>query len=256
MHLIVCVKTVVTAAPGGKMVRSAGNCALNPFDRPALEAALQLKAAHDGSVTVLCMGPPAGAAILRETLAMGADHAVLLCDPALAGSDTLATSTALCAGVQYLAPFDLLLFGTRSTDSDTGQVGPQTAALLDIPMLTGVVAITYGRSHHTLTREMDGFRDIYEVSGPAALSVCPDMARPREPSLAGLATAFDEMPVETLSVSDVGLVPAQVGQAGSPTRVLAMQAVTRDRTCQWIEGTPAEQADALVRHLADAGLIA
>ena len=256
MHIIACIKAVVSAAPGGNVVRSADNCALNPFDRPALEAALRLKAAHDGSVTVLSMGPSTTAAVLREALALGADRAVLLCDPALAGSDTLATSTALCAAVQHLAPFDLLLFGTRSADSDTGQVGPQTAVLLDIPMLAGAVAIDWGSGRRTITRQMDGFQEVYEVTSPAALSIHPDMARPRDPSLAGLATAFDAMPVEILGIDDVGLAPAQVGDAGSPTRVLGMQAVSKNRTCQWIEGTPSEQADALVRQLADANLIA
>jgi electron transfer flavoprotein alpha/beta subunit len=75
------------------------------------------------------MGPPTVEATLREALAIGADRAVLLCDPALAGSDTLATSTALCAGATIPGPFDLVLFGTRTSDSDTGQVGPQTAVL-------------------------------------------------------------------------------------------------------------------------------
>ena len=256
MHIIVCIKAVVSTAPGGKVVRSAANCILNPFDRPAIEAALRIKAARSGSVTVLSMGPPTTAAILREALAMGADRAVLLCDAALAGSDTLATSTALSAAVRHLAPFDLLLFGTRSADSDTGQVGPQTAVLLDVPILTGVVAIDGGSGHHTVTRRIDGFQEIYRVTGPAALSIHPDMARPRDPSLAGLASAFDAMPVETLGIDALGLSPAQVGDAGSPTRVLAMQTVSKNRTCQWIEGTPSEQADALVRHLADAGLIA
>jgi electron transfer flavoprotein beta subunit len=82
------------------------------------------------------------------------------------------------------------------------------------------------------------------------------MARPRDPSLAGLATAFDTLPVEALGIDAVKLTPAQIGDAGSPTRVRAMQALSKNRACQWIEGTPSEQADALVRHLADAGLIA
>jgi electron transfer flavoprotein beta subunit len=101
LHIIVCIKSVVVDAPRGKIVRTADKCALNPFDRPALEVALQLKEKHGGSVTAFSMGPPTAEAILRETLAAGADRAVLLSDPALAASDTLATATALCAGVDY-----------------------------------------------------------------------------------------------------------------------------------------------------------
>ena len=201
------------------------------------------------------MGPPAAEASLREALATGADRAVLLCDPALVGSDTLATSTALCAAVQHMAPFDLLLFGTRTADSDTGQVGSQTAVLLDLPMVSGVVKIDKRDDCLGVTREVDGFEEIYEVSIPAAFTIHPTAAEPREPSLGDIAEAFDQMPVERLAIGQLDLDPSQVGDAGSPTRVLSMQPVKKDRACQWIEGTPAAQADALVRQLIAAGLI-
>lgn len=255
MHIIVCIKSVVTDAPRGKIVRTADKCALNPFDRPALEVALQLKEKHGGSVSVLSMGPPTAGATLREALAAGADRAVLLCDPALAGSDTLATSTALRAGVHYLAPLDLLLFGTRTSDSDTGQVGPQTAVLLDLPMVTGAVKIDVTPDHLTVERKVDIFQEIYEVTTPAALTIHPTAAVPRDPPLGGIADAFDEMPVETITIGQLGLDPKQVGDPGSPTRVLSMKPVQRTRSCRWIEGSPVAQADALVRELVDAGLI-
>ena len=256
MHIIVCIKSVVIDSPSrGKIVRTADKCALNPFDRPTLEVALLLKATHGGSVTVLSMGPPVAEASLREALAIGADRAVMLCDPALAGSDTLATSTALCAGVKYLEPFDLLLFGTRTSDSDTGQVGPQTAVLLDLPMITGAVDIKVGPESLTVARNMDGFMETYNVDLPSAFTIHPTAAVPRDPALGDIAEAFDEKAVEFVSIEQLGLDPAQVGDAGSPTRVLSMQAVKKDRVCQWIKGTPAEQADTLVGQLVDAGLI-
>ncbi len=255
MHIIVCIKSVITEAPRGKIVRTAEKCALNPFDRPTLEMAFQLKKAHGGSVSVLSMGPPAAEATLREALAAGTDRAVLLCDPALAGSDTLATSTALQAGAQYLAPFDLLLFGTRTSDSDTGQVGPQTAVLLDLPMVTGAVKIDGIPERLTVERKMDGFQEIYEVATPAALTIHPTAAIPRDPALGDIAEAFDTMPVETVTIGQLDLDPSLVGDAGSPTRVLSMKPVKKDRACQWIEGTPAAQADTLIRQLVEAGLI-
>ncbi len=255
MHTIVCIKSVVTAAPRGRIVRTADNSALNPFDRPALEAALSLKERHGGSVTALSMGPPTAESALREALAIGVDRAVLLSDPALAGGDTLATATALSAGVEYLSPFDLLLFGARSTDSDTGQVGPQTAVLLDIPMLTGAVTIDAADRPLTVERAVDGFLERYALSVPAALAIHPKAAVPRDAALAGLAAAFDDMGVEILDLGSLGLDPGNVGDAGSPTRVLTMQPVKRDRACQWIEGTPAEQADRLVRKLVADGLV-
>ena len=255
MHIIVCIKSVVVDAPRGKIVRSADNCALNPYDRPALEVALRLKEKHGGAVTALTMGPPTAETTLREALAVGADRAVLLSDPALANSDTLATSTALGACVRSLAPFDLLLFGTRTSDSDTGQVGSQTAALLDLPMVTGALNIDGTVDRLTVERGVDGFLEVYEVALPAALAIHPTAALPRDPALGGLAAAFDEMPVETVSIDRLDLDPSLVGESGSPTRVLSMKPIIKNRACRWIEGTPAAQADTLVRQLVDAGLI-
>ncbi len=255
MHIIVCIKSVVVDAPRGKVARTADKCAFNPFDRPALEMALQLKERHGGSVTAFSMGPPTAEAILREALAAGADRAVLLSDPALAASDTLATATALCAGVDYLAPCDLLIFGARTADSDTGQVGPQTAVMLDLPMVTGALKIGYANDRLTVERKLDEFLETYEVALPAAFSIHPTAATLRDPALASIGSAFDEMSVETVSISRLGLDPSLVGEAGSPTRVLSMNPIKKKRACQWIEGTPKAQADLLVRQLVDAGLI-
>jgi electron transfer flavoprotein beta subunit len=255
LHIIVCIKSVVTEAPKGKIVRTADKCDFNPFDRPVLELALQLRQKHGGSVSVLSMGPPSAETALREALAAGADRAVLLGDPALAGADTLATSTALSAGVRFLAPFDLLLFGMRSSDSDTGQVGPQTAVLLDVPMLTGAIRIDGTDPVFTVERRVDGFLETYEVNLPAALTIHPTAAVMRDPALGGIGEAFDERPVETISAAQLGLDPARVGEAGSPTRVRSMKTVVKERACRWIEGTPQAQADALVQQLMAKGLI-
>ena len=106
---------------------------LNPADESAVELALRLRDAHGGEVTALSMGPARAEGTLRELISRGVDHAALLCDPACAGSDTLATARALSAAAKALGPFDLLLFGRRAADGETGQVGAMTAALLGIP---------------------------------------------------------------------------------------------------------------------------
>ena len=255
MHIIVCIKSVVTAAPGGKIIRTPDRCALNPFDRPPLSVALMLKETHGGTITVVSMGPPVAEAALREAMAIGADRAVLLCDPALAGSDTLATAIALRAAATHLAPFDLLLFGMRSADSDTGQVGPQTAVLLDLPMVTGVIKVERTNAGLTVKRAVDGFEETYALTMPASLTVHASAAAARDPSLGGLAEAFDTQSVEMVDIGHLNLDPHQVGESGSPTRVLSMQPIHKERTCDWIEGTPIEQADSVVTRLVDAGLI-
>src|SRR5579875_1722675 len=107
------------------------------FDLRALEGALALRARHGGEVVALTMGPPAARAALIECLALGADRGVHLCDPALAGSDTLATARALAAALRAEAA-DVVLLGRASVDAETGQVGPEVAELLDLPQATAV----------------------------------------------------------------------------------------------------------------------
>ena len=138
LRIIVCIKSVLKTAQMGGPLRNADNSELNPFDRPALEAAIRLTKAMKGSVTALSMGPEVNAEALAEARAMGVDKAVLVSDRALAGSDTLVTSRVLAKAVEKIGAFDFIFFGARTADSDTGQVGPQTASLLNIPFLGGV----------------------------------------------------------------------------------------------------------------------
>lgn len=255
LHIIVCIKAVVASAPRGRIVRSSDNSLLNPFDLPALEAALQIKARCGGTVTALSMGPPPSRTVMAEALAMGADRAVLACDPALAGADTLATSATLAAAVRKLAPFDLLLFGTRTADSDTGQVGPQTAVALGIPMVTGVHRFTCDEDALQVVRTMDHLEESFSVGFPAALTIRPEAAAARDLTLAGLAEAFDHRNVDILTLRDLDVPSDHVGEAGSPTRVLSMMPVKHDRSGRMIEGEPSAVADQLMGHLMASGLL-
>jgi electron transfer flavoprotein beta subunit len=258
-NIVVCIKSVIVRAPapGSRegTLRSSDNSELNPFDRPAIEMALQIRKWLGARVTVLSMGPEAAGFALREAMAMGADRAVLLCDRALAGSDTLATSTALAAGIGRLSPVDLVLFGTRSLDGDTGQVGPQTAVSLGLPLVSGACLAEKARSGMTVERREDGFLERFEIDFPAALTVSPGDIEPRYAPLAGIETAFERLAVETWNLEALGLSAERVGLAGSPTRVESLQRVSHERKCQWISGTVEEQAEALVERLSERGLL-
>jgi electron transfer flavoprotein beta subunit len=255
LNIIVCIKSVVLDAPEGRVVRLPETCALNPFDRPALEMALQLREVEGGSVTALSMGPEVGGLSLYEAMAMGVDRAVLISDPSLAGSDTLATSTALGAAVMKLKPFDLILFGIRTSDSDTGQVGPQTAVQLDLPIITGVYHLDYIDKTIIVDRRVDEFVERYEVCLPAAITVHPAAVQARDSSLSGIEKAFNTGVFERMSLSDLGLSDYQVGEKGSATRVLSMNRIRRKRRCEFITGSVEEQADELVRRLREGGHI-
>ena len=142
MKIVVCIKQVpdtkggVKFNPDGTLDRSAMLAIMNPDDKAGLEAALKLKDAYGAEVTVLTMGLPKADEVLREALAMGADHGVLLTDRALGGSDTWATSSALAGvlrGMEYdlIIPEDRLLTGIRPR---LGPRSPNTWISLLFPM--------------------------------------------------------------------------------------------------------------------------
>lgn len=255
LNIIVCIKSVVLDAPEGIVVRTTDSCALNPFDRPALEAALNLREKTGGRITALSMGPEAACLGLYEALALGVDRAVHISDPGLAGSDTLATSTALGAAIRKLTPCDLILFGARTSDSDTGQVGPQTAVFLDLPLVTGVFDIQGNGPSLSVERRIDEFLENYELTLPGVLTIHPSAFRPRDASLVGIEEAFTGKSIEKMDIDHLDLPPGQVGDAGSPTRLLAMKKVKRDRKCDFISGSVEEQAEELTRRLRETGLI-
>jgi electron transfer flavoprotein beta subunit len=246
---------VLLDVPDGKALRSADTCVLNPFDRPAVEMALQVKEKTGASVTVLSMGPDTCGFAICDAMAMGADRGVLICDQALAGSDTHATSTTLAAAIGKLSPVDLVFFGTRAADSDTGQVGPQTAVLLNLPMSTRTCAIETVGTDLRVERRADGYHEVFELSLPASLTIHPGAVQPRDPDLANIEAAFERQTLEIWNLKDIGLTPADVGEKGSPTRVMALSRVNRERRCEFLSGEPDEQAGELIRRLLDQGLI-
>jgi electron transfer flavoprotein alpha subunit len=120
--------------PDGRLVRDGLELEMNAYCRRAVAQAVELAHEHGGTVCVFTLGPPAAEDVLREAIAWGLDRGVettgvLVTDRAFAGSDTLATATALAAAVRKEGPFDLVLAGRNSVDADTGQVGPELATL-------------------------------------------------------------------------------------------------------------------------------
>jgi electron transfer flavoprotein beta subunit len=255
LHIIVCIKSVVRSAPNGVARRTLDNSELNPFDRPALEAALQLKTDRGATVTVLTMGPGTSAAALAEAQAMGTDRAVLINDRALAESDTLVTSRVLAAAIQKLEPVDLVLFGVRASDSDTGQVGPQTATLLKMPFISGVQKMDPGKGTWDIRRSMDDWHEEWQLTLPAAMTIDPRAFAPRPIGLIGIATVYDQPSIESWTLTDLGLFPESVGLQGSPTRVANLHKIKRKRTCEMLAGEPREQVALLMERLSKNGVI-
>ena len=255
LNIIICIKSVVINAPDGRVVRTVDNCELNPFDRPAIEMAVKLREEKGGKVTAVTMGPETGTVALYEALAMGVDRAVLVTDRAFAGSDTLATSKILAAAIDKLKPFDLVIFGARTTDSDTGQVGPQTAVHLGLPCITGVSSLEFNQSGMVIKRLIDEFVETFEMTLPGVLSIHPRALQPRDAGLSEIEKAFTMKACDTIGLSDLDLAEHELGEKGSPTKMVSMSKIKRNKKCEFIEGSPEEQADEMVRRLKAGGYI-
>ena len=227
MKIAVCVKHVPEGTkridPNTKRLDRGGEGALNPFDAHAVEEALRLKQAiGEGEVLVVSLGPAKEQDALRKALAMGADRAVLVTDDAAAGSDLVATSRALAQALERESA-DLVLFGQQGNDSDGAVLGAAVADRLRRPMVSQAAEVTHADGKLTVKRQTEFGYDVIETQLPAVVAVSDAINEPRYPSLKGIMGAKSK-PQETLSAEDLGLTAEVVGEGGSRTEVLELQA--------------------------------
>jgi electron transfer flavoprotein beta subunit len=230
----------------GTVNRAALPAIFNPEDLNALEQALRLKDLHPGStVTVLTMGLPKAAEILRESLYRGADAGVLLTDRALGGADTLATSYALSQAIKKIGMPDIIVGGRQAIDGDTAQVGPQVAQKLGLNQVTYVENVeSVAGDKATLLRRIDGGVEKVEAPLPLLITVTGSAA-PCRPCNAKrvmkykratapiertadmpYADEYDKKPYLTLTqwgAADIDADLQQCGMSGSPTKVKTVQ---------------------------------
>ena len=260
MHFIVCIKQVVAGDrvkidPGTySLVRSAESSYINPFDLFALDVAVQMKKEHSGSITAVTMGPKISEEVLFEAVALGADRAVLLSDKRFSASDTLATSYVLGMGIRKIGTFDLILCGMRTTDGDTGQVGPQLAEELDLPHISSVEKVEEEKGLFRLERVSDGFKEMIEVSAPALLTIS-SKTRARLPSLIDIQDAFTRYSIECWNLEDLNADPNKVGRLGSGTWVEGLTPAAQKKSCAFIEGDARQQARILLSKLLERNLL-
>ncbi len=225
MEILVCVKQVpdtseVKIDPAtNTLIRQGVPSIVNPFDKNALEAALQLKDKHGGKVTVISMGPPQAKDALKECLAMGADAAYLISDRAFGGADCLATSYTLAAGIRKLGQFDLILCGKQAIDGDTAQVGPEIAEHLGIAQVTYVSTIEVDNDTVKVERDHEDGVEIIEAKCPVLLTVIKALNfEPRFPTVRSTMKA-NRAEIPMLTLADVDVDAQKIGLKGSPTQV-------------------------------------
>ena len=233
----------------GTINRAALPAIFNPEDLNALEQALRLKETHPGStVTLLTMGLPRAAEIVREAIYRGADKGIVLTDRALGGADTLATSYSLAQAVKKINGYDIILGGRQAIDGDTAQVGPQIAEKLGIPQVTyaeDILEVKNGkvtvkrRLEHGVETVVAPLPCVVTVNGSAAecrprnakrlmkykYAASPSEAASLSETAAARLAANPELNIAEWGAAYVEADPEQIGLAGSPTKVKTVENV-------------------------------
>jgi electron transfer flavoprotein beta subunit len=269
VDIIVCVKTnpdlQMVRIKGREPVLEAVPFKVGDLEKNALEAALQLRdAAGGGTITAVTVseGDRKIRETMKEALAIGADAAVIVADDGLAGADQTGVALTLAKAVEKAGPFDLLLFGEGSSDGYSGQIPGRVAELLGLPEIgyarklevTGAPAGAGADASGGVVRAERSMGDVVEVLEaplPVAATVVSEINEPHTPSLMHIMKA-GKKPVTELTLAELGLSAADVAPRRSVVSNLAEE---QARKHVLFEGSPAEQAEALVSALVAEGVV-
>jgi electron transfer flavoprotein beta subunit len=246
LKIVACIKQVPdseakVSASGGKISWGEAPLVINPFDEYAVEGALQQKEANGGTVTAVCIGPESGKEALKHALAMGADDAILISDPALGTLDTQGAARILAAAINKIGGVDMVTFGRQTLDDGSGLTAAQTARVLGWPMLGMVGHIKLDGGNVVAARVIEEGRQNIKAKLPAVLSIVQSIGEPRYPSFMGIRKA-SKAQIPTWSLADIG------ASASAPivTRTELITPPAREIVCDIVKGdTPAAIAETL-----------
>ena len=251
MKIIACIKQVPDSeakvkAEDGQITWGESPLVINPFDEYAVEGALLTREANDGStVTALCIGPESAKDALKHALAMGADEAVLVSDPALTEIDQVAAARVLAAAIKKIGDADMVVFGRQTLDNGSGLTTAQVARVLGWPLLGLAGQIKVQDGSVQIDRVIEEGRVTVSAKMPVALSVVQSIGEPRYPSFMGIRKA-SKANIPIWSLADLGIdAPATVVK-----RTELMNPPVDETKIEMIEGeTPEAIAEALVEKI-------
>lgn len=241
MKIVACIKQVPDSAAkvvveNGRVFWGDAPLVINPWDEFAVEAALQLKEKHGGTVTVVSVGGENEKEAIKHALAMGADDAILITDPALSGLDTQSIAQVLASAIQKIGSVDVAFLGRQAIDNDSGLTPAQTARLLDWPALTLAAVINVDADTIKVDRSIEEGRQVVSAKLPAVVSLVKDFGEPRYPSFMGIRKAA-RAEVPLWSLADLGI--------SAPSSVISwpeiMNPPSRDIVCEIISGSNPEE---------------
>ena len=263
MNIVVCVKRVpetseadVSIDPSGKDIDKSGLAFdLNEWDSYAIEEAIRLKEKQGGTVMVLSVGGEESNESLRKCLAMGADDALRLNDPAFIGSDGLATAKILAEAIRKI-PYDLILTGAQAEDDGYGQVGVAVAEILGVPHASVVNRLEVQEKKAKVHRELEGgLEEVYDIDLPALLTIQTGINEPRYVSIMGIRKVAKKE-IKALGALDLNLKPDEVGLSGSSVRVEKVFFPLVGQGAQMLEGSPEDVSLKILDLLKDKGGLA
>lgn len=257
MNIAVCVKQVPAteskikpAADGKEIDRTSLSYIVNPYDEFGVEEALRIKERFKaGQVTVITIGPDKAAEALRTCLAVGADQAIHIKDPALEGGDAYSTATVLSAALKKNR-YDIIFFGKQAIDDDNGAVGIHVAELMGLPHVAAVnkLEIYPEEKRAAAHRQIEGAVEVIETSLPAVFTCQKGLNEPRYASLPGIMKA-KQKPLTLFTPADLGLKADQVGAGGAKLLVDKLESPAVRGAGKMIEGDAAQAVAELVRLL-------
>lgn len=186
----------------GKIDANGVNLIVNPYDEFAIEEGLRLKEKAGGEVTVVTLGGAGAQAALRTALAMGADKAVLVSDPALENSDEWTNAEILAKAVSQI-PYDIILTGRIAVDDGASQIAVRLGESLNIPSISSVIKLEVEGTQVSATKDIDGGTEVIEAAFPVVISAQKGLNEPRYPSVAGIMKA-KKKPLKTMTLADLG----------------------------------------------------
>ena len=257
MNIIVCIKQVIDTGAeirvkDGKVDDSGSPRVLNPYDEFAVTEALKVREKFSGStVTAVSLGPERFRDTLRSALAMGADRAVHLLDPAFDNIDPLGVAYVLAKALRLLK-FDLILCGRQAVDDDMSQVGPSLAALLNIPLVCVVTKLDIDEEGGSaeVTRQIEGGSEIIDAQLPLLITCQKGLNEPRLPSLKGIMAA-KKKEIEVMDSSSVDFDLATMGAGGNRIEEIDLSLPPKKEKGMILEGPPEEAVAKLVKILRD-----
>ena len=250
MNIVVCLKQtfdteakIALNANGG--IDTAGvNFVINPYDEFAVEEALKLKEKLGGEVTIVSVGGEKVQEAQRTALAMGADGAILVNDPALENVDEWAAAEILAKAIAQI-PYDIILAGRIAVDDGSSQVAVRLADALGLPSVSSILNLEVDGDKATVVREIDGGTETIELSLPAVLTAQKGLNEPRYPSMMGIMKA-KKKEIKIVSLADLGIGAADVA---SKMKAPVFSLPTPRTAGVKVEGEPADAAKELARLL-------